>query len=222
MSRVLTSMLALFVCASLSSCVTSKSDTRAVCVLVDVSGTYADQKAEVVEIIKKGILPDLRPGDALTLMRIDSKSFEKENIEAVVLLDGRPSHANAQKLRFAKELDAFAQRPENVRYTDVRGCMMLAADHLRESGAAKQMIITFSDMREELPAGIQRTFGADEFSGIHVVAVNVKRLEQDNANPERYRKRIAAWEESVLASGAREWRVIGDGPRLVQYLEQRL
>ena len=222
MNRVLAPLAMLVVSSALLGCVTQKNGTRAVCVLVDVSGTYADQKPEVVEIIKKGILPDLRPGDTLTLMSIDSKSFEKENIVASVLLDERPSRANAQKIRFAQDLDAFAQRPENARYTDVRGCMMLAADHLRESGAARQMIITFSDMQEELPAGVQRTFDVQEFAGIHVVAVNVKRLDGDNANPTTYRERIARWEENILASGASEWRVIGDGPRLVQYLGERL
>ena len=85
--------LAFVACATFAGCITEQADTRAVCVLVDVSGTYADQKPVVVEIIKKGILPDLRPGDALTLMRIDSKSFEEENIAASLLLDERPSHA---------------------------------------------------------------------------------------------------------------------------------
>jgi hypothetical protein len=212
----------LVLCAALAGCVTERADTRAVCVLVDVSGTYADQKTAVVEIIKKGILPDLRPGDSLTLMRIDSKSFEDENIAASLLLDDRPSQANTQKVQFAKELDVFASRAENSRFTDVRGCMMLAADQLRESKAKTQMIITFSDMREELPKGVRREFSDDEFAGIHIVAVNVKRLDQDNADPSSYRKRIESWENIVMASGALDWRVIADGQRLAQYLDDSL
>lgn len=212
----------LALCVSVAGCVMESADTRAVCVLVDVSGTYTDQKADVVDIVKKGILPGLRPGDTLILMRIDSKSFEKDNVVASIMLDGRPSHANAQKMRFARELNAFAERTENSRFTDVRGSMMLAADYLRESGAGTQMIIAFSDMQEELPDGLRRSFDEREFEDIHVVAVNVKKLDNDNADPTTYRKRIAEWEEQVLACGAREWRVIADGPRLVQYLDKLL
>lgn len=222
MNRSLLTMLALVAVMVTTSCITERGETRAVCVLVDVSGTYADQKPQVVEIIKKGILPDLRPGDSLTLMRIDSKSFEEENIAASLFLDDRPSQANTQKVKFAHELDAFARRPENSPFTDVRGCMMLAADQLRESGAANQLIIMFSDMREELPKGVRRKFDDDEFKGIRVVAVNVKKLDQDNADPTSYRKRLGKWENIVLASGAVDWRVIPDGQRLSQYLDDTL
>jgi hypothetical protein len=212
----------LAVCLLMAGCVIDNADTHAICVLVDVSGTYSDQKSDVVDIIKKGILPGLRPGDALILMRIDSKSFEKDNVVASIMLDARPSHANAQKMRFARELDTFAEREEHSRFTDVRGSMMLAADYLRESGAGTQMIIAFSDMQEDLPKGIRRSFSEQEFEDIHVVAVNVKKLDDDNADPTTYRQRIADWEEQILACGAREWRVIADGPRLVHYLDKLL
>jgi len=50
--------------------------------LVDVSGTYADQKTEVVNIIKRGILPTLMPGDSLCGIRIDYRSYQQQNLEA--------------------------------------------------------------------------------------------------------------------------------------------
>ena len=89
-------------------CADARNYEQAVCVLVDVSGTYADEKAEVVRILKRDVLPALLPGDTLLVIRIDSESYEKENLEALVTLDARPSRANAQKLALAHKLDAFA------------------------------------------------------------------------------------------------------------------
>ena len=72
---------------------------QAVAVLIDVSGTYADQKADVVRIIKREVLPSLEPGDTLIVVRIDSESYQKENLEALVTLDHRPSRANAHSAK---------------------------------------------------------------------------------------------------------------------------
>ena len=44
-------------------------------------------------------------------------------------------------------------------------------------------MVLFSDMSEELPAGVKRQLGDDEFRDIRVAAVNVKRLHGDTANP---------------------------------------
>ena len=50
---------------------------QAICALIDVSGTYADQKAEVVRILKRDVLPAMVPGDTLIVIRIDSQSYDK-------------------------------------------------------------------------------------------------------------------------------------------------
>ena len=41
------------------------SSAQAICVLIDVSGTYADQKHEVVKVIKRDVLPSMSPGDTV-------------------------------------------------------------------------------------------------------------------------------------------------------------
>jgi hypothetical protein len=201
-----------------TACTDGSRYQQAVAVLIDVSGTYADQKGEVAKIVKREVLPALVPGDTLLLVRIDSESYEKENLEALVSLDRRPSRANAQKLGIAEKLDAFAAGEVRSEYTDIPGAMMLAADYLREIAVGSRVILVFSDMREDLPAGAKRQLGESEFDGIQVVAVNVKRLQSDNADPQRFRGRLAGWEARVRRHGAAGWRSFMDARQLPTYL----
>jgi len=191
---------------------------QAVAVLIDISGTYADQKPEVARIVKSELLPSLVPGDTIAILRIDSASYEKQNLEALVTLDRRPSRANAQKLALAKLLDAFAAREERSDYTDIPGAMMLAAEYLHETGAKSRAILLFSDMQADLPPGAKRTFSEHEFDGVRVIAMNVKKLERDNANPDELRSRLALWEKDVTRAGAGGWQTFLDAAKLAPYL----
>jgi hypothetical protein len=214
----------MLLCAGLALLCAGCSDgsryRQAIAVLIDVSGTYTDQEADVSRVIKREILPDLVPGDTLLLIRIDSQSYEKGNLETLMTLDARPSRANAQKLAFAEKLDAFASSAAPAEYTDIRGAMMLAAEYLRETAAGSRVILVFSDMQEDLPQGTSRVLGPEELAGIEVVAVNVKRLNVDNADPQLYRGRLASWEASVLRHGAAGWRALLDTGQLSGYLAQ--
>ena len=191
---------------------------QAIAVLIDVSGTYADQKAEVVRILKRDVLPSLVPGDTLLVVRIDSESYEKENIEALVTLDHRPSRANAQKLAVAQKLDAFAKSDARSEYTDIPGAMMLSADYLREIPAGSRVMLVFSDLREDLPSGTTRTLDKAEFEGIQVIAMNVKRLRSDNADPGLFRGRLVRSEGQVKRAGAVGWKTFMDAAKLPDYL----
>ena len=214
--RRLGALLALLV---LAGCSGDRRYDQAVAVLIDISGTYADEKGEVVKILKREVLPALLPGDTLLVARIDSRSYEKENLEALVRLDHRPSRANAQKLALAQKLDTFAGGEERSEYTDIPGAMMLAAEYLREVPSGSRVMLVFSDLREDLPEGSRRRLAETEFEGIEVVAMNVKRLASDNADPERFRRRLVRWEKTVTTSGARGWRTIMDATKLPGYLE---
>ena len=191
---------------------------QAVAVLIDVSCTYADQKTDVVRIIKRELLPSLEPGDTMIVVRIDSESYQKENLEALVTLDPRPSRANAQKLGVARKLDAFAASGTRSEFTDIPGAMMLAAEYLREVASGTRVMLVFSDMREDLPAGSRRNLDESEFEGIQVLAMNVKRLDSDNADPAVFRGRLARWERRVTHSGAAGWRTFMDSSKLPDYL----
>jgi hypothetical protein len=208
----------------LALCALSCSDgtryRQAVALLVDTSGTYTDQGAEVAKIVKREILPSLMPGDTLLLIRIDSQSYEKENLEALLTLDSRPSKANAEKLAFAGKLDAFASGTARAEYTDIPGAVMLASEYLRETAAGSRVILIFSDMQEDLPSGTTRQWEARELADMQVVAVNVKRLQSDNADPQLFRGRLADWEQRVLSHGAAGWRQVLDAGQLSVQLEE--
>jgi hypothetical protein len=202
------------------SCTSGKNYAHAVCALVDVSGTYVDQKTEVVNVIKKGILPRLNPGDSLFVIRIDDESYKKTNLEGGVTLDVRPSKANAQKLAFATKLDDFAHREMRARHTDIRGAMMLGAEFLKESGAGSRTMVVFSDLEEDLPRGVVRKLAPDEFSGMRVLAMNVKKLEADNRDPSVYRERLASWKKQMTAHGAQDFQVVLEPEKLDELLER--
>jgi hypothetical protein len=203
-----------------ASCTSGAQYSQAVCALVDVSGTYSDQKQEVINVIRRGMLPKLTPGDSLYVIRIDGESYKKGNLEAAMKLDVRPSKANAQKLAFAAQLDGFAHRKTRAAYTDIRGAMMLGAEYLRESGAGRRTMVVFSDMEEDLPRGVKREMAPDELKGVRVVAMNVKRLAHDNANPAAYRQRLAGWEKQATSHGAKDFRVVLEAEKLSDMLDE--
>jgi len=216
---VLAILLGLTVALS-AGCLDMTSSETAICVLIDVSGTYADEKSDVVTIVKRDILPTLVPGDTFITILIDSESYEKDNVTTITTLDARPSKANAQKLALAQELDAFARSDQRSRYTDIPGAMMLGAEYLQEAKGTSRLMLVFSDLHEELPKGARRELRADEFEGIEVVAMNVKRLGADNADPAAYRGRLEAWRKRVEGSGGAGWRTVMDANQLPGILEQ--
>jgi hypothetical protein len=205
--------------ALLGACGDARRYDQAVGVLIDVSGTYTDEREETVRVIKREILPHLVPGDTLLVARIDSQSYDRENLEALLTLDRRPSHANAQKLEVSRALDAFVSRPMNSAHTDIPGAILLASEYLEETGAGSRVLLLFSDMQEDLPPGTTRRLEPGDLAGTHVVAMNVKRLAPDQADPATFRRRLEAWDARVAAAGAEEWRTIMDPAHLPEYLE---
>ena len=211
-------LLALVAALALTACADGRRWDQAVCVLVDVSGTYADQKADVVRLLKRDVLPALEPGDSLLVIRIDGQSYEKGNVEALLTLDARPSQANAQKLALAKQLDVFAANRSVARHTDISGAMMLGAEYLKELGSGSRVMLIFSDLEEDLPGGMRRELDPAEFEGVEVMAVNVKRLQRDGMDPDVFRRRLTAWQERAAAASARGWRTVQDETRLAEIL----
>jgi len=206
--------------AVLAGCGEGRRYDQAICALIDVSGTYADQKQEVVKVIKRDVLPGMVPGDTFIAILVDSESYERSNVKSVTTLDTRPSRANAQKLALARQLDAFAIGEGRSEYSDIPGAMMLGAEYLREVASGSRVMLVFSDLQEELPSGARREMRGDEFAGIQVVAMNVKRLEADAADPEAFRQRIGSWKARVERSGGAGWRTFLDSSKLADYLAQ--
>lgn len=212
-------LLLLSTATLLSSCSDNKQYETAICALTDISGTYAKEKGTMVKIIQAGILPKMLPGDSLSLIAIDSSSYDEKNIRAQLTLDYRPSQANTQRIAFAKKLDQFAKEKARSKYTDISGAMMLCSGYLKSTQAGTQVMFIFSDMKEELKPGLKRNFNNDEFEDIDIASMNVIKLNTDNTNPQIYRSRIKKWEARVLKHGAKSWKADLKPTDLTEYFD---
>jgi hypothetical protein len=196
----------------LSGCGDSRNHNQAVYMLVDTSGTYAQESAKA-QVIINYLLGTLQPGDSLAVARVQSRSFSEKDIIAKATFDTRPSQANAQKRAFRDRIDLSLKAVAPSRYTDITGGLIQAAEFLNEAGAGTKTIIVFSDMQEELDKVTQRGFPIS-LRDIRVIAVNVVKLNTDNIDPRRYLGRLDDWKQRVEKAGAAEWRVINDLERL--------
>jgi hypothetical protein len=195
-----------------SGCVDQRSHSHAVYMLVDTSGTYA-QEAGKAQVIINYLLGSLQPGDSLAVARVQSRSFSEKDIVAKATFDSRPSQENAQKRAFRERIENSFRAVSGSRYTDITGGLIQGAEFLNETGAGSKTIIIFSDMQEELDKVTQRDFPIS-LKGVRVVAVNVVKLKTDNIDPRKYIGRLDAWQKRVETAGAREWRVINNLDRL--------
>jgi hypothetical protein len=195
-----------------AGCGDQRSHAQAVYVLVDTSGTYA-QEAAKAQVIINYLLGTLQPGDSLAVARVESRSFTEKDIIVKATFDVRPSQANAQKRAFREKSDAFLKNVKQSRHTDITGGLLQGAEFLNETGAGTKTIVVFSDMQEELDKVTVRNIPMN-LKRIRVVAVNVVKLNTDNIDPRRYFGRLEAWQKRVVAAGASEWRVINDLERL--------
>src|SRR5262245_65728830 len=98
--------LALLGAGFASGCGDSRSHAQAVYVLIDTSGTYA-QEAGKAQVIVNYLLGTLQPGDSLAVARVESRSFSEKDIIAKATFDKRPSQANAQKRVFRDTINGF-------------------------------------------------------------------------------------------------------------------
>jgi hypothetical protein len=208
MRQALTALSAALGLTIVAACTDQRSHTQAVYMLVDTSGTYA-QEVGKAKVIINYLLGTLQPGDALAVARVESRSFSEKDIIAKARFDKRPSQANAQKRAFRDKIEAFTKSTKGSAYTDITGGLMQGAEYLNETGAGQKIILIFSDMQEDLDKSAVRNFPID-LKNIRVVAVNVIKLHADNADPRLYMGRLEWWQKRVKAAGAAEWRVIND------------
>jgi hypothetical protein len=197
-------------------CVDSTSRSRAVFLLMDTSGTYAEELSKAQAIINY-LLGTLQPGDSLAVAQINTGSFSEKNIISKVTFDGRPSVSNEQKRVFRQKVDAFIQSVSGSPYTDITGGVLQATEYLNETDAGSKTVLVFSDMEEDLKEGYVRDFPI-QITGVDVVALNVTKLRQDIVDPRKYMQRLDEWKKRV-ESGGGHWRVVNDLERLERLLE---
>lgn len=200
-------------------CADNRSHSNGVYLLIDTSGTYAQQVTKARKIINY-LLANLNAGDSLAVAKVESKSFSEKDIIAKVTFDRRPSQANLEKRAFNQKIEAFAKGVKGSAFTDITGGLIQAAEYLNEANPGNKTIIIFSDMQEELGKGTVRDFPI-KLTGIRVMAVNVTKLSTDNTDPRRYLDRLAWWEKRVRDAGATEWSVINDLEHLDRVLATR-
>jgi hypothetical protein len=193
---------------ALAGCGDPRSHRHAVYMLVDTSGTYAQEASKALLIINY-LLGTLQPGDSLAVARVQSRSFSEKDIVAKATFDARPSQANAQKRAFHARIDAAFRNVTGSRYTDITGGLIQAAEFLNEGAAGTKTVIIFSDMQEELDKVTVRNFPIS-LKSIRVIAVNVVKLKTDNVDPRLYLGRLDEWKARVQKAGAAEWQVVND------------
>lgn len=208
MSRYKFIWIILFGTLFVSACGDSRMHSQGVYMLVDTSGTYAQEMNKASKIINY-LLATLNPGDSLAVAKVETRSFTEKDIIAKVTFDKRPSQATQQKRAFKAKIEEFAKGVKGSAFTDITGGLIQGAEYLNETKAGIKTIVVFSDMQEELGKGTVRDFPI-KLDGIRIVALNVTKLGTDNADPRIYLDRLARWEARVRKAGATEWVVVND------------
>jgi hypothetical protein len=192
----------------LASC---SSDTaprnNGVYMLLDTSGTYAEELTKAEQIIRF-TLSRLDATDSFAVARIDTGSFSEKDIVAKASFDDRPSAVNRQKRLFAQQVSEFVENVNPAPYTDITGGLLQAVEFLNEKGTGNKTILIFSDLKEDLEKGYVRDIDV-ELEGFDVIALNVTKLRSDNMDPREYLGRLQEWQGRVEKTGGR-WRVIND------------
>jgi hypothetical protein len=202
------SLLAALLFGLLAGCSDSRMHSQAVYMLVDTSGTYAQEMNKAAKIINY-LLASLNSGDSLAVAKVETRSFTEKDIISRVTFDKRPSQATQQKRVFKAKIEEFAKQPLGSAFTDITGGLIQGAEYLNETQAGSKTIVIFSDMQEELGQGTVRDFPI-RLDGIRIVALNVTKLGTDNADPRLYLERLERWKARVMQAGAAEWVMVND------------
>src|SRR5688572_33468406 len=112
---LLASLMILGLAVAVSGCIDSRSQAHAVYMLVDTSGTYA-QEAGKAQLIINYLLGTLQSGDSLAVARVQSRSFSEKDIVAKATFDTKPSQANAQKRAFRDRVNEAFGAVSGSRY----------------------------------------------------------------------------------------------------------
>lgn len=205
MKKTLTTIIMLSLFLLVIGCSKGNERSTGVYMLIDTSGTYA-QELDKAHTIIKYLLGILQPADTLAVARIDTGSFSEKDIIARAKFDQRPSVANDQKRAFITKMDNFVKNVRSAQYTDIEGGLLQAIDYLDETRSGKKIIIIFSDLKQELAKGHKRDIDFN-LTGYKVVAVNVTKLNEDIRAPINYLDRVAEWKGKVESSNGNWLRI---------------
>lgn len=194
-------------CVLLVSCSSEAPTNMGVYMLLDTSGTYAEELTKAEQIIRY-TLSKLNESDTFAVARIDTGSFSEKDIIAKASFDDRPSAVNRQKRLFAQQVSEFVKNAKPSSYTDITGGLLQAVEFLNEKNTGRKTILIFSDLKEDLKEGYVRDIEI-ELEGFDVIALNVTKLRSDNIDPREYLSRLEEWKTRVERTGG-HWRVVND------------
>ncbi|MEM6729973.1 MAG: hypothetical protein AAF658_00365 [Myxococcota bacterium] len=200
------------------ACTDGKENARAICALVDTSGTYSDERLRAVDLLQRTLISELRAGDTVILGTIDADSYDPDNIATLATIGDRPSVAVRQKAAIARALTKLAETVKPAKYTDISGGLLLCRDFLSEVKSARPSVLVLSDLVEELKPGHVRELEPDSLAGLTVTAINVKRMRADRRDPKFYAQRIEAWRTRLAQGGAERFEVAATREALAREL----
>lgn len=201
-------LLLALLCVLMMSCARDSAPVNTgVYMLLDTSGTYAEELEKAEQIIRY-TLARLGETDTFAVARIDTGSFSERDIVAKVSFDDRPSAVNRQKRVFAQQITEFVDNADPSPYTDITGGLLQAVEFLNEKGTGRKAIFLFTDLKQDLEEGYIRDIDVP-LEGFEVIALNVTKLRSDNMDPREYLGRLAEWQGKVEKTGG-TWRVIND------------
>ena len=205
---------------AVAACEERRDDAASVYALLDVSGSYFRELDKAVRALRV-MMGFVHAYDSFAVAEIGACSFTDEAVILRFTAPDRPSERQRLVTANAQRLAAYAAKATATNFTDIRGALTQAAQHLGSRPAATRAIVLFSDLDEDLPAGCRREAALPStLKGLDVIATNVVRLPEDNRDPQRYTRRIDGWRKLVEAAGAR-WRVIPDPADVVTLLKDR-
>lgn len=206
--RFILSFPVLLISLLLSACSPTQPSNKALYFLMDTSGSYVTELPKAQKI-SHFLLTQVDSGDFMAVAHIDSASFSDNNLIAQAQFDTRPSTANQQKHQLKQQVDEFVrQAQKGSRYTDISGALLLASYYLQQTPTSSKYLIVFSDFEEDLNHDFHRNFSMD-MANIHVIAVNVTKLNADNRDPQRYLNRIQSWQTKVEQAGG-HWNLLSN------------
>ena len=204
----------------LAACEERRDDAASIYALLDVSGSYFRELDKAVRALRV-MMGFVHAYDSFAVAEIGACSFTDEAVILRFTAPDRPSERQRLVAANAQQLAGYAAKAKATNFTDIRGALIQAAQHLTSRPAATRAIVLFSDLDEDLPAGCRREAALpSSLKGLDVIATNVVRLPEDNRDPQRYTRRIDGWRKLVEAAGAR-WQVIPDPADVVALLKDR-
>ena len=201
---------------SLAACGAITSNSKAVFMLVDASGTYVREVPDAV-VTAKLLTSKLNYSDMFAFGEIGSCSFSDNSLVVRRTLPGTPSEAAYAKQSVFESLEAYGETVQATDWTDIRGGLRYAATELEQSDQATKIIVIVSDLVEDVSPNCDTSALQLDLEGITVIATNVTRSDREASDPDAYFRRLEEWQALVENAGGK-WVHANSRDRLLEYI----